>query len=237
MKQTISLLFIIVFGSFLNLNAQPKQQLIQVIVSPDKADWTYETGESAVFAISVLKNSVPLDDIEVNYRIQPEKMDVWDEGTVKLKEGKAVLKSKKFNNPGFLRCYASVTIDGEEYSAYSTAGFSPDKIEPTTTLPDDFKEFWDKGKQALAKVPINPVLTLIPERCTDKVDVYEVRINNIKGNIYGILCRPKAEGKYPAILRVPGAGVSPYYGDIWGANNGCITFQIGIHGISVCMEK
>ena len=106
-------------------------------------------------------------------------MDVWEEGTIKLKNGKAILKAKKFNEPGFLRCYVSVDIDGKTYSSYSTAGFSPDNIQPTTTLPDDFEEFWNKGKKELSRIPINPVLTLIPERCTDKVDVYHISINNI----------------------------------------------------------
>jgi len=236
MTKTNILLFLFSFYAVMNLEAQPSKKMVEVIVSPDHSNWTYETGERAIFTISVFRNSVPLDDIEVNYRIQPEKMEVWEEGTVKLKDGKATLKAKKFNEPGFLRCHASVDIDGKTYSSYSTAGFSPDNIQPTTTLPDDFEEFWNKGKKELSRIPINPVLTLIPERCTDKVDVYHISINNINGKIYGILCKPKALGKYPAILEVPGAGIRPYYGDIYGAENGFITFQIGIHGIPVNLD-
>ncbi len=231
----ITLFLLLAIGAF-QLYAQPSKQLIQVLVSPDKPDWTYETGERAEFTISVLRNSVPLDGIEVNYRIQPEKVDVWEEGTVKLKDGKVTVKAKKFNEPGFLRCHASVEVDGKTYSSYSTAGFSPEKIKPTTTLPNDFEEFWNNAKEELSKIPVNPVMTLIPERCTDKVDVYHVSINNISGKIYGILCKPKAEGKYPAILHVPGAGIRPYYGDISGAENGFVTFQIGIHGVPVNLD-
>jgi cephalosporin-C deacetylase-like acetyl esterase len=54
--------------------------------------------------------------------------------------------------------------------------------------------------------------------------------------LYGILCVPKKEGKYPALLRVPGAGVRPYAGDIATAEKGVITFEIGIHGIPVNMD-
>jgi cephalosporin-C deacetylase-like acetyl esterase len=43
-------------------------------------------------------------------------------------------------------------------------------------------------------------------------------------------------GKYPAILRVPGAGVRAYNGDISTAEKGFITFEIGIHGIPVTMD-
>jgi cephalosporin-C deacetylase-like acetyl esterase len=234
MKKIVFLLLIF-FGT-MQIYAQPSKKLVQVIVSPDKPDWTYQTGERAKFTISVLRNSVPLDGIEVKYKILPEKMDVWEEGTVKLKDGKAVLKAPKFNAPGFLRCWAFVEIEGKEYYSYSTAGFSPEKIKPTTNLPDDFKAFWNKGKEELSKIPIRPILTLMPERCTDKADVYHVSIDNINGKIYGILCKPKAEGKYPAILHVPGAGIRPYYGDVRGAEEGFVTFQIGIHGVPVNLD-
>ena len=216
--------------------AQPAKELVQVIVTPDEDDWTYKKGDRAEFRIMVLRNNVPLDGVEVKYSINPEKMAPWDEGTVRLKKGSASVKARKFSDAGFLRCHASVNIDGKTYSSYATAGFSPEDIEPSTKLPDDFREFWEAGKRELDKVPVNALMTLIPERCTPKADVYHVRIDNIKGKIYGILCKPKKEGRYPAILHVPGAGIRPYYGDVANAENGFITFQIGIHGIPVNLD-
>jgi hypothetical protein len=47
---------------------------------------------------------------------------------------------------------------------------------------------------------------------------------------------PKKDGKYPALLTVPGAGVRPYAGNIAMAEKGLITFEIGIHGIPVNMD-
>lgn len=228
----ISVLILLAFQIF----AQPARQLVQIVVTPDHPDWNYNTGDKAVFTIQVFKNNVPLDGVEVKYNIQPEQMKAMDEGTLKLKKGTATVEAPKFRNPGFLRCNVSVEVDGKTYSSYATAGFDPDKIEPSTTLPADFQEFWEKGKQDLAKIPMKPVMTLIPERCTDKADVYHVSINNIKGKIYGILCKPKADGKYPAILHVPGAGIRPYYGDVAGAEKGFVTFMIGIHGIPVNLD-
>lgn len=231
-------LFLILLAICLSIQiiAQPKRELVKVIVAPDNTNWTYESGERAEFTITVLKNNVPIEGIEVSYRIQPEKVDIWDEGTLTIKNGSAKIKAKRFKNPGFLRCHATVELDGKKYSSYATAGFSPEKIEPTTTLPEDFEEFWNKGKEDLAKIPMKPVLTLMPERCTDKADVYHVSINNIQGKIYGILCKPKGAGKYPAILHVPGAGIRPYYGDVWEAEAGFVSFTIGIHGIPVNLD-
>ena len=233
-KNFLSVLLALIFS--LSLVAQPRRELVKVIVTPDHANWTYEIGERAEFSVTVLKNNVPLEGIEIRYVIQPELVDIWDEGTVILKKGTAIIKAEKFSEPGFLRCTAAVEVDGKEYSSYATAGFSPDKIEPTTTLPEDFETFWKKGKEDLAKVPMNPVLTLMPERCTDKADVYHVQLNNINGKIYGILCKPKKDGKYPAILHVPGAGIRPYYGEVQEAEAGFVSFTIGIHGIPVNLD-
>ena len=235
MKQHFLIAVLSVVFAFTGL-AQPAKELVQVIVTPNEDDWTYKKGDRAEFRIMVLRNNVPLDGVEVKYSINPEKMAPWDEGTVRLKKGSASVKARKFSDAGFLRCHASVNIDGKTYSSYATAGFSPEDIEPSTKLPDDFREFWEAGKRELDKVPVNALMTLIPERCTPKADVYHVRIDNIKGKIYGILCKPKKEGRYPAILHVPGAGIRPYYGDVANAENGFITFQIGLHGIPVNLD-
>lgn len=238
MKMKALLIPILLFSYF--SIAQPSKQLVEVIITPNEADWTYNTGEQAEFSITVLKNKVPLSGMEIDYTIGPDngyrELPFWKEGSVKLKNN-TTIKAKKMNHPGFLRCTAKVTVDGKEYSSYTTVGFEPERIKPTTSLPKDFEEFWNKGKEELAQIPIEPVLTLIPERCTDKVDVYHVSINNIQGKIYGILTTPKKEGKYPAILHVPGAGIRPYYGEVHEAAEGFVSFTIGIHGIPVNLDK
>jgi cephalosporin-C deacetylase-like acetyl esterase len=54
--------------------------------------------------------------------------------------------------------------------------------------------------------------------------------------VYGVLCEPKGDGPFPAVLHVPGAGVRGYRGQVEMAEKGVITFQIGIHGIPVDIE-
>ena len=235
MKKIVLLLFFVTIHVFQTF-AQPARQLVQVVVTPDHADWNYKTGDKPEFTVTVLRNNFPVEGIEIKYTLQPELMPAIEEGKTILKNGVAVVKAPGFNSPGFLRCTASVEVDGKTYSSYATVGFEPENIQPSTTLPDDFQAFWEKAKQELAKVEMKPVMKLIPERCTDKVDVYHVGISNIKGKIYGILCLPKARGNYPAILQVPGAGIRPYFGDVAGAEQGFITFQIGIHGIPVNLD-
>ncbi|MEO6915925.1 MAG: acetylxylan esterase, partial [Chitinophagaceae bacterium] len=74
--------------------------------------------------------------------------------------------------------------------------------------------------------------------CTEKVNMYQVSIQNYPApaRLYGILCIPKKEGKYPALLSVPGAGVRAYGGNISMAERGIITLEIGIHGIPVNLD-
>ena len=227
----------VVLFTVVSLFAQPARQLVTIIISPDRADWQYKTGEKVEFNVTVLQNDFPLDNATLSYEVKPEKMDVTKSGEIKLKKGMATINAGTMKNPGFLRCFARVTVDGKQYEKYATAGFDVEKIKPTTSLPSDFTEFWDNWKLKLAQIPVEPVLTLMPERCTDKVDVYHVSMKNIDGKIYGILCKPKKAGKYPAILHVPGAGVRPYGGDISNAEAGIITLQIGIHGIPVNLDQ
>jgi cephalosporin-C deacetylase-like acetyl esterase len=139
---------------------------------------------------------------------------------------------------GFLRCEVIAKVDGKEYKGIGTAAYEPELIKPTVDNPSDFTAFWNGAKEELAAIAIDYRMTLLPERCTEKVDVYHVSFQNIKNSrIYGILCVPKGEGKFPALLEVPGAGIRPYYGDVGKAEQGVITLQIGIHGLPVILDQ
>src|SRR5690606_38242941 len=110
--------------------------------------------------------------------------------------------------------------------------------KPTVNNPSDFVKFWEDAKAEAARLPLDARMTLLPERCTEKVNVYQVSFQAYRPNarVYGILSVPRAEGKYPALLKVPGAGIRPYRGDIATAEQGIITLEIGIHGIPVTLD-
>jgi cephalosporin-C deacetylase-like acetyl esterase len=217
------------------VSAQPARELVQVVISPDQPDWLYKTGDRPEFSVSVRKNQVAMTGIQVNYEYGPEMMDPEKTGSEILKKTSFEVKLPSVKTPGFYRFTAWVTIDGKRYSSFTTVGFSPERIEPTVSLPADFREFWNNAMESLKKVPVAPVLTLMPERSTDLVEVYHVKLDNLNGKVYGILCKPRKPGRYPAVLHVPGAGARPYEGDIANAARGIITFQIGIHGVPVNM--
>ena len=232
---TIVLLMALVL---LQAGAQIRGNNIQVNVVPDHQDWHYQLGETATFKVSVTKSATLLDNVTVDYEAGPEMyQDVKKQGVV-LKDGTLTLKGK-MTKPGFYRVDVKAYVDGKEYKGACAAAFSPEKLAPTTVMPADFNDYWQNAIKEARQVDLNPTKRLLPERCTKDVNVYEVSFQNIKDNwrTYGILCVPVKEGRYPALLRVPGAGVRPYGGDIYTASQGAVTLEIGIHGISVTMEK
>ena len=234
----ISFILVIAFSCIHYSYAQPSEQLIKVVVAPDHADWTYKTGDKVKFTITVFQSGNVLKNAIVKYEIGPEKMEAARKDSLALSNGSLTVDGGTMKTPGFLRCVATAYVDGKTYRGLATAGFDPSGIEPAIQNPGDFDSFWNNAKAELAKVPIDARMTLLTERCTEKVNVYHVNLQNFREGtrLYGILCVPKKEGKYPAILHVPGAGARPYNGDIGNAENGLITFQIGIHGVPVTMD-
>ena len=218
--------------------AQIRGNAISVMVVPDHHDWNYVVGQTATFKVSVTNQNTLLNGVTVDYQAGPEMyQDVKKKGVV-LKDGTLTLKGK-MTKPGFYRVDVKAYVDGKDYKGACSAAFSPEKLQPSTVMPADFTDFWRKAIEEARRTDLNPTKRLLPERCTKDVNVYEVSFQNMQWNYrtYGILCVPVKEGKYPALLRVPGAGVRPYGGDVYTASQGVITLEIGIHGISVTMDQ
>jgi cephalosporin-C deacetylase-like acetyl esterase len=233
-----TLVFVLTLLNISVILAQQPEKLVKVVVAPNHTNWLYKSGEPAQFKISILKNRVAVQNVKVIYEVGAEQMAPTQRDSAVLKEGELTIAGGTMKEPGFLRCKVTAIVEGVRYSNLATAAYSPDQIKPVAELPEDFNPFWEKAKAANAKIPMDVRLTLLPERCTAKVNVYQANIQNyqIGRRLYGILCVPKKQGKYPAILKVPGAGVYQHTGDIELAEKGVITFQIGIHGISLTLD-
>jgi len=236
MKTRILIFLFTVFS--LSVSAQPAEKLVKVTVTPNSADWNYKPGDKAVFDVRVTMNNVLLKDVAVEYELSYDMMPAFEKKKENLKDGTMKIQAGTMKVPGFLRCRVFATHEGSRYEGLATAGFSPEDIKPTTEMPADFVDFWENAKAENAKMPMDARLKLLPERSTEKANVYELNLQNHRGSrVYGILCVPNTRGKYPAKLKVPGAGVRPYNGDAREAEQGVITLEIGIHGVPVTMEK
>ena len=235
MKRFASLLLCL--AMLLPLTAQVIGNNIVVTVTPDHQDWNYKVGETVNFVINVRKSGTLLDNVNVDIEAGPVMYpDVKKSMT--LKDGTAKW-SGKMAKPGFYRVTATAHVGGKDYKGLCTAGFSPEKLRPYCQEPKDFDAFWKKALDAARKNDLNPTKRLLPERCTKDMNVYEVSYvnNNWNSRMFGILSVPVKPGKYPALLRVPGAGVRPYSGDTYTAPGKCIVLEIGVHGIPVTMGQ
>lgn len=220
--------------------ASERVATVEVRVAPDQPGWTYQPGEPVTFRVAVMADEQPLAGATIEYEVGPEMMPMEKKSAV-VPAGGLTIQGGTLQQPGFIRCIVTTEVAGETYRGLATAGFAPDKIAPTQVEPADFGAFWTDSLAKLAKIPLDPQLELIPEASKGAINVYHVSFRTwsiteggrYSGRIYGILCEPKAPGKYPAILRVPGAGVRPYSGQRALAEQGAITLEIGIHGIPV----
>lgn len=203
---------------------------------PDHADWLYQTGENAKVEVSFCKYGIPRDG-ELKYSIGNDMLQPDKHGSVKLKNGRAIINMGTKKTPGFRDMKLSVSLDGKTYEHHIKVGFSVDKIKPYTQEPQDFRSFWQKNVEELKQVPMSYTKELYKDYCTDKIDCYLVKlqIDNMGHSMYGFLFYPKnaQPGKHPVVLCPPGAGIktikdpmrNKYY-----AENGFVRFEVEIHG-------
>ena len=212
------------------------------VTVPDHADWLYKTGEKAKIEVQFYKYGIPQDGVEVLYELGGDMMPSDTKGTVKLKNGKAVISMGTMKEPGFRDCRLTAKVGGKTYSHHIKVGFSPEKLQPYTQLPSDFNEFWNKTKAEAAQFPLTYTKEYVKKYSTDKMDCYLIRLQLNKQNqcIYGYLFYPKAEGKYPVELCPPGAGIKTIKGPMrhkYYAEEGCIRFEIEIHGLNPELDE
>lgn len=224
------------FGA--GVQAQIKGNEVTVVVSPNHLNWKYKLKEKCEFRIQVFKAQNLLPGATIDYELGPEMYPTEKKEGVVLKDGSLTL-SGTLAQPGFLRCKVKAHVDGYTYEGLATAGYEPEKLQPVTTMPDDFEAFWKGQLEWARQTPLNATWELLPDRCTENVEVYQVSFQTMGwgGRFYGILTQPRKAGKYPALLRVPGAGVRPYTGDISTAERGAIVLEVGIHGIPVTQPQ
>src|SRR5699024_3438120 len=188
MKITRSILLIAFLMLFYRAFGQPAERLIRIQITPNHTDWLYKPGEKIKFSITVLKNNVPIPDTEIRYQISEDMMKPHKEGILQAEKGTATVEAKTMEKHGFLRCQAFVKYGGPEYQGIVTVGINPEKLKPITSLPEDFLNFWETAKLQAQKTPMDVQMTLVPERCTEKVNVFHVNIQNYESHtrLYGM---------------------------------------------------
>lgn len=213
------------------------------VTVPDHADWLYNRGERAKVEVQLYRYGVPVDG-EVSYEIADDMMPSDRKGTVKLKQGRALIDIGTRATPGFRDLRLSANVGGKTYKHHIKLGFSVDEIRPVVKEPADFLDFWNKNIADMRAFPLSYTKEKAEEYCTDKVDCYllKIQLNKQKQSVYAYIFYPKnaQEGSCPAVLCPPGAGIKTikeplrhkYY-----AENGCIRMEMEIHGLDPRLPK
>lgn len=215
------------------------QQKFGITITPHHKDWKYQLGENVQFLISITEEVPSNNTYSVQYEIGPEKMPPTINKKMQVKSGKIAIEGSTMHTPGFLRCKVTVSNGEERYSEIATAAFEPEAIKATATLPADFKLFWDELKLKHKEIPLDLKLTPIESKSNDNVTFYHVDYQNFefKNRSYGILTVPNGEGRYPAVIRFPGAGIRPLGGNTVIADKDVITLDLYIHPFPTNMDK
>ena len=248
-----SFFLLLCFMLSLGLAAQKTnlRDYVSIRFIPNHADWVYAVGEEVEIEVAAVRHYVPIPDVEVRYEWGMEQQEAEKNGTLRMgKSGIQRVRLAGATQPGFKTLTASVEVEGKTYSNSINLAFAPEDIRPTTPLPADFETFWQESIEQARRVPLRPLLTLLPERCTPDADVYEVRFQNFHDGhyLYGTLAVPRGVDplredpspvkQYPAIVLWPGAGVKPHPGDVdFFPAHGVITLEMGINGIPVNLPQ
>lgn len=213
------------------------QAQITIEVSCDKNDWNYKLGEKVTYSYEVKGLAELSDSLNLTYQIGEEKMPASNKG--KLRQLKGTLEGGTMTKPGFLQCIIRANYNKKSIKGLATAGFEVENIQPTAVMPSDFLDFWNKAISKAKTVPLLPKMIERKELSNEKVKVYSISFQNETkdSRIYGILTIPNKEGRFPAVLDVPGAGIRSYKPDLELMDHDIITLQIGIHGIPVESEN
>ena len=178
----------------------------RVMFKTDSPDNTYAVGATAVVEARVVDGA--------GRAIRKGVVDVWaDDGWTNAVMRRTADLSREWpvkfelmrSTPGSMRFY----VEGKGVKrGFDRAIFGIEHIEPFTPCPPDFESYW-RGELARLEreVPIAVEKTPAPKLDTEGHKAYYVSFATFGGGrIYGLLYVPKGEGRFPAMVNVPGAG-------------------------------
>lgn len=235
MKRNLFIVSFLLFALLIRAGNYPYQSNVLWVTTPNHTNWLYKTGEKAEVTVALYEYGVLQEGIEIDYSIGPDMLPAEVSGKVKLKSGKAVIPVGTMKKPGFRDCRLSVTLKGRTYRHHIKLGFSPEKLRPYVKMPADFTSYWLQAMKEAESCPMEIISKYVEKYSNEKVDCYLVKIQCFKKGqyVYGYLTKPKTKGRYPVVFSPPGAGIKPMdpMKTIFYAEQGCIRFDMEIHGI------
>ena len=186
---------------------------VSMVFEPFKKNSIYRVGERAGWTIHA---SLGMAYTKYDYEIRENNLKVLKSGVIDLSSGTGTIEAT-LDRPGML--YARLSFIGAPEPATPptpqelnkmtvAAAVAPEQIRHPVSKPADFDAFWAGKLAALKQVPLNPQLAMADSGRED-VDLYTVKVDSLNSQMQGYLAKPKADGKYPALVIYQYAGVYP----------------------------
>ena len=143
-------------------------------------------------------------------------------------------------NPGYYDVRVQTYDNGREagYDEFTFA-YNVENMEIPEPVDLGFAKFWKTTLDSLNKTPLDPVVTLIEDKCTDEVDAYKVNYVSLHGvRVYGWYTVPKNLDKpAPALILLPGYATSRLTPGIGLSKQGYAVLRVQVRGYDVDQES
>ena len=195
------------------LQVSSAQELTSVKIAFDRETCLYSAGDVATITVSALDASnAPVTSGKLTVRVTNDGRDLLKEEERELAQlSEPLVLTQTLDKPGFIKVMATaVSADGSTAKqALAGAGFDPLEIQPGLPKPDDFDEFWARGKEEVRAIPLDLKQTKIESLSNENRDMYAISFATVDNQrLYGYLGVPKkGEAPYPAIVNVAWAGL------------------------------
>lgn len=195
-----------IFLSFMLFNFIQHITFAQLKVITDAPKYSFPINQDIYLKINAVNGGDGLYSFYSDPRISDK---VLKRGTMSLftKRDTVIFFQQKEPSVVFFKAEVAGTVETK------VLAFDPLSIQPSENEPSDFDAFWNKQKEALKAIPINPVLRPISDLPNGSKQ-FILQLDGVDGRkVYGYLSIPKGSGKFPAVLSLPAFGDGTFPSD------------------------
>ncbi|MBQ9875302.1 MAG: acetylxylan esterase [Thermoguttaceae bacterium] len=183
----------------------------KIAIRFDRENCLYSVGDQAGFTVEALgADGATVDRGTMTVRVTNDGATLLAEESVDLAQKTKGEFQCSLDKPGFIKVFASIKIsDDKTIEEVAGAGFDPDQITQGLPKPDDFDEYWAKGKEEVREIPIDVQTRKLDEFSNDTREMWAISFATINGQrVYGWYGVPKTgDLEHPAIVNVAWAGL------------------------------